>query len=145
MSVDNRPRVLLADDERDIALVARMRLEVNGYDVATAADGAEALERFESFRPDLVLLDLRMPKLDGYQVCRALKSNPATRSVPVIIFSASSSQALALERKCLELGADDFVRKPYSSEDLLAKVRRHLPAGARVPAGSCPRPSGASS
>ncbi len=129
MLTNNRPKILLADDEQDIALVARMRLEVSGYEVATAADGAEAIERFESFQPDLVLLDLRMPKLDGYQVCRMLKSNPATRSVPVIIFSASSSQALALERKCLELGADDFVRKPYSSEELLAKVRRYLNAG----------------
>ncbi len=143
MSADRRPRILLADDERDIALVARMRLEVNGYEVLTVADGAEALERLPTFRPDLVLLDLRMPKLDGYQVCRALKSNPATRSVPVIIFSASSSQALALERKCLELGADDFVRKPYTSEDLLAKVRHHLAVGAR-PTG-CPQSTEVSS
>jgi CheY-like chemotaxis protein len=126
MSADRRARILLADDEQDVAAVARMRLEVNGYEVVTAADGAEAIARFDSCRPDLVLLDLRMPKLDGYQVCQVLKSDPATRAVPVIIFSASSSQALALERKCLELGADDFVRKPYTSEDLLAKVRLHL-------------------
>ncbi|MEO0077997.1 MAG: response regulator [candidate division WOR-3 bacterium] len=143
MSADRRPRILLADDERDIVLVTQVRLEVNGYEVLTVADGAEALERFATFNPDLVLLDLRMPKLDGYQVCRALKSNPATRSVPVIIFSASSSQALALERKCLELGADDFVRKPYTSEDLLAKVRRHLAVGVR-PTG-CPQPTEVSS
>jgi CheY-like chemotaxis protein len=134
MSTEPRPRILLADDEDDVTLVTRTRLEVNGFDVVTAADGEEALNRFRETRPDLVLLDLRMPKLDGYQVCRTLKSDPATRAVPVIIFSASSSHAVALERKCLELGADDYIRKPYQSDELLAKIRRQL---ARRPAATC--------
>jgi CheY-like chemotaxis protein len=67
-----------------------------------------------------------MPKMDGYEVCQVLKSDPATSSVPVIIFSASSSQSRDLERKCLALGANDYIRKPYSAEDLIAKVRLHL-------------------
>jgi CheY-like chemotaxis protein len=121
-----RPFVLLADDEVDVSLVARTRLEVNGFEVETAEDGEEALVRFRARRPDLLLLDLRMPKMDGYQVCQVLKSDPCTSSVPIIIFSASSSQSRDLERKCMELGADDYIRKPYSAEELIAKVRLHL-------------------
>ena len=121
-----RPLILLADDEADISIVARTRLEVSGFEVESAEDGEEALARFRTRRPDLVLLDLRMPKMDGYQVCRVLKSDPGTSSVPVIIFSASSSQSRETERKCMELGADDYIRKPYSAEELVAKVRLHL-------------------
>jgi CheY-like chemotaxis protein len=120
------PLILLADDEADVALVARTRLEVNGFEVETAEDGAEALVRFRVRRPDLLLLDLRMPKMDGYQVCQVLKSDPGTSDVPIIIFSASSSQSRELERKCMELGADDYIRKPYSAEELITKVRLHL-------------------
>jgi CheY-like chemotaxis protein len=121
-----RPLVLLADDEADILLVAKTRLEVSGFDVESAEDGAEALARFHARRPDLVLLDLRMPKMDGCQVCQVLKSDPGTSSVPVVIFSASSSKSQEMERECLELGADDYIRKPYSAEELIAKVRLHL-------------------
>lgn len=121
-----RPLVLLADDEADISLVARTRLEVSGFEVESAEDGMEALARFRVRRPDLVLLDLRMPRMDGYQVCRVLKSDPTTSGVPVIIFSSSSSQSRETERKCMELGADDYIRKPYSAEELVTKVRLHL-------------------
>jgi DNA-binding response OmpR family regulator len=121
-----RPLILLADDEADISLVARTRLEVSGFEVESAEDGEEALVRFRARRPDLVLLDLRMPKMDGYQVCQVLKSDPGTSSVPVIVFSASSSQSRESERKCMELGADDYIRKPYPAEELIAKVRLHL-------------------
>ena len=122
------PCILLADDEADVSLVAKTRLEVNGFDVETAEDGEEALVRFRARRPDLVLLDLRMPMMDGYQVCKALKSDPETSDVPIIIFSASSSQSRDLERKCMELGANDYIRKPYSAEELITKVRLHLAA-----------------
>ena len=123
-----RPFILLADDEADVSLVARTRLEVNGFEVETADDGEDALAQFRRRRPDLLLLDLRMPKLDGYQVCQVLKSDPCTSDVPIIIFSASSSQSRELERKCMELGADDYIRKPYSAEELITKVRLHLAA-----------------
>jgi CheY-like chemotaxis protein len=135
MNEDTRPRILLADDEADIALVARTRLEVNGFEVVTAADGEEALKRFRESRPDLVLLDLKMPKLGGEEVCRILKSSPDTASVPVILFSASSSSQVALERLIDELKADGYIRKPYTSEELLNKVCQHL-TRPRVPAGS---------
>lgn len=123
---DSRPLILLADDETDVALVASTRLEVSGYEVVIAADGEEALALFRSRRPDLVLLDILMPRLDGFQVCSIIKSDPATRDVPVIIFSASSSHSLSLERKCIEMGADECIRKPYSGEELLAKIEHQL-------------------
>lgn len=122
----SRPLILLADDETDVALVASTRLEVSGYEVVTAADGEEALSLFRARRPDLVLLDILMPRLDGFQVCSIIKSDPATRDVPVIIFSASSSHSLSLERKCMEMGADECLRKPYSGDDLLARIERQL-------------------
>lgn len=122
------PRILLADDDADVLLVTRTRLEVSGYEVITAADGTQALERFGQTRPDLVLLDLCMPQLDGYQVCKSLKSDPATASTPVIIFSASSSHAAALAQTCAEIGADDHIRKPFHSQELLDKIARCLSA-----------------
>ena len=123
---DNRPLILLADDETDVALVAATRLEVSGYEVVTAADGEEALALFRARQPDLVLLDILMPRLDGFQVCSIIKSDPATHNVPVIIFSASSSHSLSLERKCIEMGADECIRKPYSGENLLARIEFQL-------------------
>ncbi|MEO0080457.1 MAG: response regulator [candidate division WOR-3 bacterium] len=125
MSTD-RPLILLADDEPDVVMVTRARLELNGFRVVTAQDGEEVLTLFRENPPDLLLLDLKMPRLDGYQVCRRLKANPATCHVPIIIFSASSSRSEMLERLCLELGADDYLRKPFVSEELLAKVGRLL-------------------
>ena len=125
----NRPVILLADDEADVSLVTKTRLEANGFEVVATADGEEALRRFRERKPDLVLLDLKMPRLDGYQLCRIIKSDPGTRNVPVILFSASSAYSLALRDKCLELGADDHVRKPYVADELLAKIRRLLEPG----------------
>jgi CheY-like chemotaxis protein len=123
---DHKPLILLADDEVDVALVAQTRLEVSGYEVVTAADGEEALRLFESVRPDLVLLDILMPRLDGFQVCAAIRSGAVRSDVPIIIFSASSSHSLSLEKKCLEMGADACIRKPYPAEELLAHIERLL-------------------
>jgi CheY-like chemotaxis protein len=128
MPPDPAARILLADDDPDVLLVTRTRLEVNGFEVVTAADGEEALARFRETRPDVVLLDLSMPRLDGYEVCKRLKSDPATASVPVIIFSASSSHATALEQACRQTGADDHVRKPFRSDELVRKIRKCLSA-----------------
>lgn len=113
-------------------LVARTRLEVNGFEVVTAEDGEQALARFRERRPNLVLLDLKMPRMDGLQVCRILKADPSTRDVPIIVFSSSGCKYEADLQKCLELGASDCIRKPYLAEELLAKVRLHLaPPGPR--------------
>jgi two-component system, OmpR family, alkaline phosphatase synthesis response regulator PhoP len=117
-----RPLVLLADDEPDIALVTRTRIQLNGYDVIVAGDGEIALAMIRQALPDLILLDLKMPKLDGFQVCKIVKSDPALRHIPVLLFSASSSYALSLEKQCLQLGADGYVRKPFDVRELLDKI-----------------------
>ncbi len=114
--------ILLVEDEPDVALVTKTRLELEGFRVSLACDGMEALAMVKQLRPDLVLLDLKMPQLDGYQVCKQLKNYEATKNIPVILFSGSSSYLLALERKCLELGADDFIRKPFETKALIKKI-----------------------
>jgi CheY-like chemotaxis protein len=114
--------ILLVEDEQDVALVTRTRLELSGFQVSVASDGVEALKFVEKYSPDLILLDLKMPKLDGYQVFKRLKSYKETQEIPVILFSGSSASMMALEKKCLELGADDFIRKPFETKTLLKKI-----------------------
>ena len=115
--------ILLADDEADIVMVTRMRIQLNGYRVITALDGVETLERAREFRPDLILLDLKMPKLDGYQVCKALKTDPELKRIPVLLFTASTTYAATLERECFLLGAEGHLRKPFDVTELLDKIR----------------------
>lgn len=117
-----RPRILLADDEADIALVTKTRIELNGYEVVVAADGEEALAKVRETLPDLILLDLKMPRLDGFQVCKVLKSDPVLQQIPVLLFSASSGYARCLEEHCLRLGAEGYVRKPFEVRELLEKI-----------------------
>lgn len=97
-----------------------MNLELEGYEVITASDGEEALNRVLSERPDLVILDVMMPKLNGKDVCRRLKSDPKTSKVPIIFLSAKA-QELDVEAG-LELGADAYVTKPFDPSDLLDTV-----------------------
>jgi CheY-like chemotaxis protein len=132
-SAVSRPLILLADDEPDIVMVTKTRIRLNGYDVETAADGVETLEKARRLRPDLVLLDLKMPKLDGFQVCKAIKDDASLRHTPVILFSASSSYALCLEQQCLQLGADACVRKPFEVGELLGKIAQLLKSAHALP------------
>ncbi|HDR00048.1 MAG TPA: response regulator [candidate division WOR-3 bacterium] len=120
------PLILIADDEADILVVTATRLEAAGYRTVTAADGREALDILRHQQPDLVLLDLRMPKVDGYEFCRTVKDDPNLDRVPVILFSASSSRAENLRDKCLALGADGYISKPFISTELLAAVEHAL-------------------
>jgi DNA-binding response OmpR family regulator len=115
--------ILLVEDEPDVALVTKTRLELAGFRVSLANDGIEALDMVDTFRPDLVLLDLKLPRLDGFQVCKRLKNYEATKNIPVILFSGSSSYMIVLEKKSLEVGAEDFIRKPYETETLIKKIR----------------------
>jgi DNA-binding response OmpR family regulator len=115
--------ILLVEDEPDVALVTKTRLELAGFRVSLANDGIEALDMVDTFRPDLVLLDLKLPRLDGFQVCKRLKNYESTKNIPVILFSGSSSYMIVLEKKSLEVGAEDFIRKPYETETLIKKIR----------------------
>ena len=121
---DERPLVLIADDDPDIRELVRYRLERSGYDVAAAGDGEEALALAESLRPALCVFDVMMPKLDGYELTRRLRADPATAATPVILLTARSQEA-DVERG-FAAGADDYIRKPFSPEELRARVQAVL-------------------
>jgi CheY-like chemotaxis protein len=121
-----RPLILVVDDEPDILFVTKTRIQMSGYDVAEAVDGEMALEKIEELHPDLVLLDLKMPKLNGYQVCKTVKADPNLRNTVIVVCSASSSLSLSPERRSLEIGADAYIRKPYDVKKLLDEISRLL-------------------
>ena len=114
-------RVLVAEDERDVAELIRYTLAREGFEVVVATNGADALREARESRPDLVLLDLMLPQVNGWELCRRLKQDPATRMLPVIMLTARAEEG----DKVLgfELGADDYVTKPFSTRELVARVR----------------------
>jgi two-component system, OmpR family, KDP operon response regulator KdpE len=114
----DRPRILLVDDEAAIQRAVGPLLRSRGYDVQVAASGAAALEAVLSGAPDLVVLDLGLPDLDGIEVCRRIR---ARSKVPVVVLSARGGEADKVQ--ALDLGADDYVTKPFGPEELLARVR----------------------
>jgi CheY-like chemotaxis protein len=112
--------ILIAEDERDIREFLAVALQVSGFDVIQARNGEEALALANNHRPDLILLDIRMPKVTGFQACEALKSNPQTRDIPVIFLSAYANQDEI--RKGLALGADEYLTKPIAPDVLSQRV-----------------------
>ena len=122
-------RILIVDDEEDIAFSISRRLAAEGYEVICAEDGAEGLRRAQTESPDLILLDLMLPKMDGYKVCRLLKFDERYKQIPVIILSARSQQEdIALGS---ETGAEAYLTKPCDTGELLEKIRELLEAPAR--------------
>ena len=117
-------RILVVDDEEDVLELVRYNLDRSGYHVETASSGEEALEKARRKQPDLVILDLMLPGMDGLEVCRKLKNDGRTESLPVIMLTARSEEADIVTG--LELGADDYVTKPFSPKVLIARVRRVL-------------------
>lgn len=117
----NRRTVLVVEDEPQIADIVRQYLEKDGYRVVVSADGARAVEEFARLRPDLVLLDLMLPGLDGYEVCRRIRQQGRT---PVIMLTARDEETDKLVG--LELGADDYITKPFSPREVVARVRAVL-------------------
>ena len=115
-------KILACDDEAAILHLIRVILESAGYEVVTAADGREALQKVESERLDLVILDIMMPYADGFGVLQEIRRNPATRDLPVILLSAKASDADAL--RGWQEGADSYLTKPFNPEELLAFVKR---------------------
>lgn len=115
------PKILVVDDEKPISDIVKFNLDKEGYDVVTAYDGEEALEKVESEEPDLILLDLMLPKIDGLEVARQVR---AKHNIPIIMVTAKDSE---LDKVVgLELGADDYVTKPFSNRELIARVKANL-------------------
>lgn len=129
-----RPLVLLVEDEPAQSAVLSYNLEAEGFEVQTANNGEDALQRIAEGAPDLILLDWMMPHVSGIEVCRRLKLRPETRGIPIIMLSARSEEVDKV--RGLETGADDYVIKPYSVVELMARLRAQLrrsrPASAGV-------------
>lgn len=114
-------KILVVDDEKPISDIVRFNLMKEGYDVACAFDGEEALAKFQEYQPDLLLLDLMLPKIEGLEVCREIRK---VSSVPIIMVTAKDSEIDKVLG--LELGADDYVTKPFSNRELIARVKANL-------------------
>ena len=114
-------RILVVDDEKNIVDIIKYNLKKEGYDVITAGDGEEAIKLNEEYEPDLILLDLMMPKLDGYAACRKIREKYDT---PIIMLTARAEEVDKVLG--LELGADDYVTKPFGTRELMARVKANL-------------------
>lgn len=115
-----RPVILIADDEPDMRRYLRAELEEE-YDLIEAVDGAQALAKSQQFRPDIILLDMMMPEMDGLEVCRALRAQDATANIPVVLLTARADEETKFD--ALQAGANDFLAKPFSSNELQARVK----------------------
>ena len=112
--------IFIADDESGFVSTLKSRLEFEGFGVMTAEDGKEALRLIYEEKPDLILLDIMMPNLNGYQVCRELKGNDDTSAIPILMLTAKSQESDKFWGR--EAGADDYVTKPFDMEELLEKI-----------------------
>jgi CheY-like chemotaxis protein len=115
-------KVLIIEDDNDLVGVLRLRLEAAGFNVQAAQDGEAGLDKVRTFNPDVVLLDLVMPRLDGIEVGRRLRADPATRDLPVISMTALNEPGM--EERLHEVGIDDIVRKPFDPQSLVELLNR---------------------
>jgi DNA-binding response OmpR family regulator len=115
-------KILVVDDEAQLVDMVKMRLEANGYDVITAYNGQEGLDKARRESPDLIILDLMLPKIDGYKVCRMLKFDEKYKNIPIILFTARAQQED--EKLGKEVGADAYITKPFEPQVLLEKIKQ---------------------
>ena len=117
-------KILVVDDEIYIVHILDFSLGMEGYEVITALDGEQAIEKAHAEKPDLIVLDIMMPKLDGYETCKALKGDATTRDIPVILLSAKGRN---VDQKIgFEVGADDYITKPFSPRKLVERINSIL-------------------
>src|SRR6516162_7864867 len=127
MQVNVRPKILVVDDEPEAVELVEFNLKQAGFDVLTAADGAEALKKAHAALPSLVVLDLMLPEVDGLEVCKMLRRDPATANIPIVMVTAKAAE---IDRVLgLELGADDYLTKPFSPRELVLRIKRILLRG----------------
>ena len=117
----DKHRILLVDDEPSIVKMVGKRLEVEGFEVLVAMDGQEGLTKAQAEHPDLIVLDLMLPKLNGYEICTMLKQDTRYRGIPIILFTAKAQEKD--EKLGMECGANAYVRKPFRAQELLEKIR----------------------
>ncbi|MDP6686290.1 MAG: response regulator [Candidatus Omnitrophota bacterium] len=120
----DKKKILIVDDERDIRKMLRLRLEALNYEVEEASNGSEGLDKARSIEPDLIILDLMLPKIDGFKVCRMLKFDNKHKHIPVIMFTASADAKNAEIGK--EVCADAYILKPFEMQELLNKIEKLL-------------------
>ena len=116
--------ILLVEDEEDMAYAVTLQLEAKGYEVIAASDGREGLDKARMKKPDLIILDLMLPKIDGYKVCRMLKFDDKYKNIPIILFTARAQDSDKKVGK--EVGADAYITKPFEPSVLLDKIRELL-------------------
>ena len=122
-----KARILIGEDDPGILQTTAFRLTHEGYEVVSATDGDDVLHQAETQLPiHLILLDIRLPKRNGYDVCRILKRQAATAQIPVIVFTASEPEMQKLADRCIEVGATDWIKKPFQVKELLEKIDRVL-------------------
>ena len=117
-------KILIADDEPNIVISLEFLMQQSGYEVATARDGEDTMQKIASFQPDLVLLDIMLPKLNGFEVCQRIRENSEWSRIKIIMLSAKGREIEV--SKGIALGADAYVTKPFSTKDLIAQVQRLL-------------------
>ena len=129
-----RSKILVVDDEPEAVELVEFNLKQAGYEVISAADGAEALTKSRAKKPNLIVLDLMLPEMSGLEVCKTLRRDPATAGIPIIMLTARAAE---IDRVLgLELGADDYITKPFSPRELVLRVKKILscgPVAAEVP------------
>jgi len=120
----DKRRILIVDDEQELVSMVKMRLEAAGYDTLEAYDGQDALAKARQENPDLIILDLMLPKMDGYKVCRMLKFDEKYKKIPIIMLTARIQDSD--KEMGTEVGADAYVTKPFDDQLLLAKIEELL-------------------
>ncbi|PIY83951.1 MAG: DNA-binding response regulator [Candidatus Omnitrophica bacterium CG_4_10_14_0_8_um_filter_43_18] len=124
--------ILVVDDEKELAALVSLHMKMAGFEVLTAANGEKALELSREEKPDLIILDLMLPKIDGWEVCEQLRQDAVTKDIPVIMLTARTQ--IEDKLKGFEAGADDYVTKPFSPRELVARVKRVLARAEAEPA-----------
>ena len=124
--------ILVVDDEKELAALVSLHMKMAGFEVLTAVNGEKALELSREEKPDLIILDLMLPKIDGWQVCEQLRQDAVTKDIPVIMLTARTQ--IEDKLKGFEAGADDYVTKPFSPRELVARVKRVLARAEAEPA-----------
>jgi DNA-binding response OmpR family regulator len=117
-------KILIAEDERDIRDLVAFSLKFGGFDVVQAANGAEAVDRAQAEMPDLILMDVRMPKMTGYEACKALKAIPAMQHIPVVFLSAKGQESEI--QQGVDAGAEEYILKPFAPDELTKQIKAVL-------------------